>query len=137
MENKKLPPEIAELIRAYKANEKVPDEQVALASMTVLDDYAHKSYPTPPDKVMEYFKLDIKAKRKMNDKPEDYQGFWADPDVKKYFDDRERIKNLNQRNKEWLEWMKKVLPDHELPIRMKIHSFDEVPDTMAQPDWSA
>ena len=38
MENKKLPPERAELIRAYKAGEKVPDEQVALASLTVLDD---------------------------------------------------------------------------------------------------
>ena len=136
MENKKLTPEIGAMKNAYLKGIKVSDEEIAKASMTVLDDYRCHPMPTPPKSVVDYFAMKPDLKLKMNRSPENYQPFWNDPEVKHYFDQRMRIKNINQRNKEWLEWMMKVLPDEELPIRMKIHSFVDVEPSIDQPEWS-
>lgn len=136
MENKKLTPEIDACKKSYMAGHKVSDEDIANASMSVLEEYRHQSYPTPPKSVAEYFAMKPDLKLKMNRSPENYQGFWNDQEVKGYFDQRCKIKNLNERNKAWLEWMKKILPDQELPIRMKLHQFEDVAPGMEQPNWS-
>lgn len=136
MENKKLTPEIDACKNAYLAGNVVSDEEIAMASFSVLDEYRHQSYPTIPKSVADYFAMNLDLKKKMNRSPENYQPFWNDPEVKGYFDQRHKIKTLNERNKAWLEWMKKILPDQELPIRMKLHQFEDVTPGMEQPQWS-
>lgn len=133
----KLTPQIEAMKNAYLQGIKVSDEEIAKASMTVLDEYRCHPLPTPPKRVYtDYLDLKPPARALMNKSPENYLGFWNDPEVKGYFDQRLKIKNLNERNKNWLKWLMKVLPDEELPIRMKLHSFEDVPPAIDQPEWS-
>ena len=140
MQNKtKLSSEITAVKDAYLTGRVVPDREIALASMTVLDEYRHLPYPSVPTKVKEYYDLKRDARKKMNDSPESYLGFWNDPIVKNFFDEKQKIKNLNERNKSWLEWMKNVLSEegdeHDLEITMKLNGFGDT-GPVDQPDWS-
>ena len=137
MQNKSLTPEVKAMKDAYLKGIVVSDIEIAKASMTVLEEYRCLPMPTPPKRVRtDYLELKPDARLKMNANPENYLGFWSDPEVKQYFDQRLRIKNLNERNKSWLEWMMKILPGEELPIRMKIHGFVDTEPSIDQPEWS-
>jgi hypothetical protein len=61
-----------------------------------------KKLPDKPGKVREYYALTESDRKKMNEKPADYNRFWADDEVKKYFDEVQYVKNANKTNKEWL-----------------------------------
>lgn len=139
----KLSPEIIACKDAYLKGLKVSDVDIALASYSVLDEYRWKPYPTPPNIVEEYFKKPAEVKRAMNKNPEKVLVFWQDPEVVKFFDGKQRIKNLNDRNKDWLYWMKKTLeephPDKTVAIDLKLHQFsDEHQKSLGavdQPRW--
>lgn len=141
MENSKelLTPEIKALVKAYKAGEAVPDLQIAEASYTVLDGYRWLPYPTPPQKVVDYYKLPTDTRKKMNSSPDQHQGFFNDPVVKNYFDEKDRIKNKNFTNKQWLEWMKTIITDEGklAGINIMLHKFsDDYINFVEQPAWT-
>lgn len=119
---------------------KLPLEEQDLAiaqwSFSMLDDYRRLPEPTMPKQYADYMKLPTETRKKMNKNPQDFQDLWAHPEVKIFMEERARIININARNKAWLEWMKKILPDQELPIRMKLHQFEDVTPGMDQPNWS-
>ena len=137
-ERKPLNPEIAACKDAYLAGKKVPDIDIAQAAFTVLDEYRWIPEPTPPEKVKKFMTSSADLKKKMREKPEDYKTYWDDHEVKEYYDRRCTVRHLNERNKAWLEWMKKTLPEeHEVAIKMKLHQFsDQYHQDIDQPKWS-
>lgn len=112
------------------------DLEIALWSFSMLDDYRWMPLPTQPKKYADYMKLPPETRKKMNKNPQDCKDLWEDPEVKFFMDERAKIININGRNKAWLEWMKTILPDQELPIRMKLHQFEDAESAMEQPQWS-
>lgn len=99
------PPDIKSKI--LKLQEPERSRQIALWACVIgFDDLRPKPLPTRPEKVVEYYNLSDRERRKMSEDPGKYSGFWWSHDVKKYFDDRFWIKQQNKDNKEWLEKIK-------------------------------
>lgn len=121
---------------AYLSGKVVSDKEIAEASMTVLDDYRCLPEPTMPERVRKFKTSSPDLKAKMREKPWEWKDYWDNSEVVAYYEKCNVIKNLNKRNKKWLEWMKKILPEQELPIRMKLHQFEDVASSMEQPSWS-
>lgn len=141
MENRTLTPEVEALKVACVAGLVSTDTDIALASLSVLNEYRWLPYPTPPRDVKEYYAFPLDQKIKMNKNPDQYKSFWTNPEVYKFFETRLRIKNLNNRNKQWLEWMKDVLeeshPDQIVGINLKLLQFSESESTgVDQPEWN-
>lgn len=138
MENKRqLTKEITACKNSYLAGRIVSDEEIALASYSILDDYRWAPEPTPPRKVEDYYKMPVDLKKKMNAAADAHRSFWDDPAVKDFFNLKERIKNQNDRNKSWLKWMKEVLAtahaDKVVAIDIKIYKFTDT--GIDQPKW--
>lgn len=69
-------------------------------------DYRKRPFPTKPQKVQEYYGYNIETRRNMNQKPEDYRAFWNDPEVKNYFESRDRIIAENWSHRRFLLTLK-------------------------------
>lgn len=143
MENtKQLNKEITACKDAFLKRKIVQDIDIALASYTVLDEHRHVAYPTPPKKVADYYSSPLATKVKMNKEAHAHLGFWKDPEVEKFFNVKEKIRNQNQRNKDWLMWMHKVLVEHpekQTAIDIKLYQFtEEYTQSFGteQPDWN-
>ncbi len=139
MENstKKLPPLIEKCKNDFLARRVVSDLDIALAAMEVLDEYRWVPEPTPPERVKKYMVSSPDLKKKMRDNPDSYTDYWRNPETMQYYDQRVLIRNKNDRNKSWLNWMKKTLGDeHEVAISLKLHQFtDRYHEDIAQPKW--
>lgn len=118
------------------------DEAIALwfSDPQVLADMRKRPYPTPPQKVAEYQRMDAKVKASMNKDPEAFKSFWLDQDVKKYFDDVETIRNLNLRNQNSLMWAKGLLENIDQAAVARIEStllrFSDDVGAVEQPHWN-
>lgn len=124
----KLNKEIAAVKNAYLEGRNVPDIEIALASYTVLDQYRWIPYPTPNKKVDHFNKMMPDQKKKMRDFPDKHANFWMDREVRKYFDEKDKVDNHNYRNKSWLQWMKKTLADHpdkQTAIDVKLYQYTD------------
>lgn len=64
--------------------------------------YRPKPFPTKPQRVLEYYNLDSKTRERMNKQPDDFKGFWFDPEVKGYFDARDMVISANWSNRRTL-----------------------------------
>lgn len=142
-----LTPEIAAMKQAYLTGKKVPDLEIALASFSVLDEYRHRALPTAkPKEITEYFALPPDTRKKMNASPDNYANFWNNPVVKDYWSQIDAVKNKNEVNKQWLQWMKKIFDDvgdaeraHSVGVKLYAYKQDEYEKKdagFAQPDWS-
>jgi len=110
------------------SDEKERNRQIALwACEFGFDELRYMPLPTPPVVVENYFKIDIQQRKKMNKDPENYLSFWRNPQVKKYFDDCEKISNLNKSNLLWLnqllEWLEDNLAERE-KVQLRIYEFE-------------
>lgn len=68
--------------------------------------YRRRPLPSKPPKVQEYYGYNIETRRNMNQKPEEYRAFWLDPEVKAYFDSRDRIIADNWSHRRFLMQLK-------------------------------
>ena len=124
---------------AYLAGQVVPDIDVAKAAYTILDSYRWVPEPSAPPEVVKFNGLAPDVKKKMRLKPEEASYFWNDPKVIDYYDSRLKVKHLNQRNKDWLIWLLKMLPEYETEINLQLYKFKESYHQdlgIEQPDWS-
>jgi hypothetical protein len=90
------------------------DYQIALwiSTRAILVDMRKRPEPTPPHRVVEYERFTPSVKSSMNKNPGDYKGYWNDPEIEAYYDQRQTIRNLNWRNLQWLEWARSKLLDN-------------------------
>jgi len=75
-----------------------------------------RPYPTPPDDVKNYLFSNPETKKEMNSYPEKHTAFWNNPVVKEYFNQCDRIKDINQRNKNWNKWANEIINTQEFPV---------------------
>lgn len=125
MENPGLTKEIIEVKDAYLAGRNITERQSALAAYSVLDEYRWLPNPSQPEVIQEYYRHGDDQRKKMNSRPDDYQGFWRNEEVIQYFESKHRVANINRTNLEWLKWLKIQLPegDKATAIDLKIQQF--------------
>ena len=61
---------------------------------------------------------------KMRNEAEKYPSYWRDPEVEEYYGQRLYIRNRNDRNRNWLEWIKGLLPEHSIVIDELLYKFN-------------
>ncbi len=93
---------------AYQKNGKQSDEEIAVQLLDVIDDLRYRIPPTKTKKIIEYYNSSPDIRKKMNKEPSNFSSFWNDPEVKNCFNSIEIIKNLNERNKTVLIWMRDI-----------------------------
>lgn len=124
-----------------KAIMKLPLEQqdmeIAQWSLAMVDDYTLKPYPTMPPLIVEYTHKTAEQRKLMNENPWDYKSFWGSEEVIQFFHTRQTIRNLNNRNKDWLQWMGTILkdPKDKLKVEMAL-STHKNKSTIPQPAWT-
>ncbi len=124
MENPGLTKEIIDVKTAYLSGKPITDRQSAEAAYSVLDQYCIIPDPIQPQMIREYYQHGKDQRKKMNDRPEDYQGFWRHEDVNQYFESKSRAVNQNRSNIEWLRWIKNQLEgDKAIAVDVKINQF--------------
>jgi hypothetical protein len=95
----------SQLLKEYPT---ATDQQIAEAAIAVLGEYRWRPFPTKPSRVLEYDKFPAQVRKRMNQEPEKYNEFWKDYQVVEYFDQRQTIRNFNDRNEKFLRWMKGI-----------------------------
>lgn len=123
MENPNVTKEIEEVKNAYFKGKPITQKDSAEAAFSVLDHYRWLPDPVQPTIIMEYFKSSPEQRKKMNEHPEDYAGFWKNEIVINYFENKHRIANTNRANLEWLQWLREKLPERAAIIDFKISQF--------------
>lgn len=135
-------PQIKKEILAIE-DEKERDLKIAEWGSSFLPDYAFKASPPRIKVIEDYYKASEEERKKMNDNPNSYREFWANPEIMKYFDESQKIKNLNSANLEFLLWMRNILQNEVI-----VCDIDEIINThnskratqvrakIEQPSWT-
>lgn len=61
-----------------------------------------REFPPKPQRVLEFYSLDDGVRVKMNANGDDYRSFWLDPEVKTWFDARDKVIGRNWQNRRML-----------------------------------
>lgn len=126
---------------------KINDEQkrhreIALwACSCGFEELKFKPEPTKPQKVLDYYNGEAKTRKAMNNDPSSYRHFWNDSEVRKYFDDKEMVRNTNKNNLEWLKeikgWLDPTRDFRQIEmIQNRIYDFETTVNNGDEVDWN-